>query len=201
MGIHILYNSNEKLIEKKFKSFFKSRRSKNHAFGLKFKLWTHLFEAGLAWVQISRPQQNNLIFTQSQFLGIGKRFVRAAMDAGWWWWPLKIFYLPSMTIKAWKRQEMPETEMFTFTLLLQTTDCALSCVVDVLVWSLIGGLACLFSFFADLWGSHLKLSTFWKIGPDGSQGSNQSGRLALSGPFFLQNENQTDPYTFPPDRK
>ena len=73
-----------------------------------------------------------------------------------------------------------------FTLLLQTTDCALSCVVDVLIWSLIGGLACLFSFFvADLlWGSHLKLRTFWKIGPDGSQGSNQSGRLALSGHFF-----------------
>ena len=73
-----------------------------------------------------------------------------------------------------------------FTLLLQTTDCALSCVVDILIWSLIGGLACLFSFFvADLlWCSHLKLRTFWKIGPDGSQGSNQSGRLALSGHFF-----------------
>ena len=68
-----------------------------------------------------------------------------------------------------------------FTLLLQTTECALSCVVDVLIWSLIGGLACLFSFFC---GSHLKLRTFWKIGPDGSHGSNQSGRLALGGHFF-----------------
>ena len=60
----------------------------------------------------------------------------------------------------------------------------------------------LFSFFfADFWGSHLKLRTFWKVGPDGSQGSNQSGRLALSGPFFLQKENQIDPYAIPPDRK
>ena len=35
---------------------------------------THLLEAGLAWVQISGPQQNNLIFTKFQYLGIGKRF-------------------------------------------------------------------------------------------------------------------------------
>ena len=110
-------------------------------------VWTHLLEAGLAWVQISRPQQNNLIFTKSQYFGIGEMFVRAAMDAGWWWWPLKIFYLSSMTIKAWKRQKMPETEIFTFTLLMQTTDWALSCVVDVLVWSLMGALLAFLAFF------------------------------------------------------
>ena len=95
---------------------------------------------------------------------------------------------------------MPDTEIFTFTLLIQTTDCALSCVVDVLVGSLIGGLACLFSFFLFLrlspkvenflenWSRWVpRLKPVRKAGPEW--------------PFFLQKENQTDPYTFPPDRK
>ena len=89
-----------------------------------------------------------------------------------------------------------------FTLLLQTTDCALSCVVDVLIWSLIGGLACLFSFFCSRFIMRFspKVENFLENWSRWVPRLKPVRKAGPEWPFFLQKENQTDPYTFPSDR-
>ena len=104
--------------------------------------------------------------------------------------PIKfsILHLPAMAIVAGKWQKVPET----------TTKLSFMETVKFLAFGRVFPIARWaqtsqdnsFTAFRDKRSLCLKLRIFWKIGVDGSHGSNQSGRLALSDSchIFLQNE-------------
>ena len=165
-------------------------------------VWTHLLEAGLAWVQISRPQQNNLIFTKSQYFGIGEMFERAAMVTDrCGWWSLKLF-LPA----AHDNQSLEEAgnawdinglllSFFKLQIVL--------CHVLLMYWSgrWLGALLAFLAFFVALLWLSPKVENFLENWSRWVPRLKPVRKAGPEWPFFLQKENQTDPYTFPPDRK